>query len=155
MLFFIVWYSMLLWTFHAFCHTYKEGGKGSTCFRCNFGTVCSALPVALPKLFPSFDDYCREELGILLLLPNYREFRKQLCCFYGGGSSPGFHTSMAFWLKKRERAFAFFQPRLRPPFPLSSDYSFQEKSAEADSNLYLCTWKKSITKTCFWSTCSF
>ena len=101
--------------------------------------LCALLPVALPKLFPSFDDYCREELGILLLLPNYREFRKQLCCFYGGGGSPGFHTSMAFWLKKRERAFAFFQPRLRPPFPLQSDYSFQEKSAEADSNLHLCT----------------
>ena len=45
-----IWYSVcLLWLL-------KVGGKGSTCFRCNFD---STEVVALPKLFPSFDDYCK------------------------------------------------------------------------------------------------
>ena len=74
-----IWYSVcLLWLL-------KVGGKGSTCFRCNFD---STEVVALPKLFPSFDDYCRAARGILLLLPNYREFRKQLCYFDGRRAEP-------------------------------------------------------------------
>ena len=74
-----IWYSVcLLWLL-------KVGGKGSTCFRCNFD---STEVVALPKLFPSFDDYCGAARGILLLLPNYREFRKQLCYFDGRRAEP-------------------------------------------------------------------